>query len=430
MESYQSRFLELFGYGPQLMETQLVSRFIQGLNDDIRYQVDAGNPGTLAEAARIASIFEAGSKKRASSNFTPRPNDRTKKPFVPFQSRGSFNNGGAQRPNENSLGRGPTGLKSMARDVSASPALVSIARKHKLCIKCLGGGHFAHECRSPPASQAKKDAVMREHGGANAKANRVTLASGAEETGKIYAAFDKGTLSNQLSILEVELIFSEEKVRALVDSGSSHSFVHPRIVEKLGLETLPRADLVVELANGSRQTINRVVNELSFHLGGGESKACFHELPLGHFDVILGMDWLRKVRAKIHCHDRKLVWDDDKGVSHEIGGLRNSLKVKVMSQARFMKMNRVDKGVVFALFFNKPKEGGEVIPEEDFPILREFRDVFPEKLPGLPPMRELDHVIDLSPEAKPVAIPPYRFAPPELAELRSQLDEIIREWVY
>ena len=55
----------------------------------------------------------------------------------------------------------------------------------------------------------------------------------------------------------------------------------------------------------------------------------------------------------------------------------------------------------------------------------DFRDVFPESLPGLPPSRELDHVIDLSPEARPVAIPPYRFAPPELAELRSQLDELL-----
>ena len=84
VEIYQSRFLELFGYGPQLMETQLVSRFIQGLNDDIRFQVDAGNPSTLAEAARIVSNFEAGWKKRASSNFTPQPNDRTKKLLLPF----------------------------------------------------------------------------------------------------------------------------------------------------------------------------------------------------------------------------------------------------------------------------------------------------------------------------------------------------------
>ena len=213
----------------------------------------------------------------------------------------------------------------------------------------------------------------------------MTLVVVGGELERIYVAFDKGTLTNQLSVLEIELSLTDGKVRALVDSGSSHSFIHPRVVEKLILETLPRVDLVVELTNGSSQVINRVVKELGFSLGEGESKASFHELPLGHFDVILGMDWLEKVRAKIFCHERKLVWESDEGVVREIGGLKNSLKVKIMSQARFLKLNRVDKGVVLALFFNKPKDGGEVIPDEDLPILREFRDVFPEKLPGVPP---------------------------------------------
>ena len=112
-------------------------------------------------------------------------------------------------------------------------------------------------------------------------------------------------------------------------------------------------------------------------------------------------------------------------MKHEIVGLRNFLKVKIMSQARFVKLNQVDKGLVYALFFNKPLEGGEVIPEDDFTILHRFQDVFPKIFLGLPPSRELEHVIDLSPEARPVANPSYCFAPPELAELRSQLDELL-----
>ena len=74
---------------------------------------------------------------------------------------------------------------------------------------------------------------------------------------------------------------------------------------------------------------------------------------------------------------------------------------------------------------NTPKDGTNVIGDDDFPILQEFKDVFPETLPGLPPFRGVDHVIDLSPDAKPVAIPPYRFSLPELVELKSQLDEMI-----
>jgi len=43
----------------------------------------------------------------------------------------------------------------------------------------------------------------------------------------------------------------------------------------------------------------------------------------------------------------------------------------------------------------------------------------------MPPIREMDHVIDLHPNAKLVAFPPYQFATPKLTELRTQLDELL-----
>ena len=82
MDGYQGKFLELFGYGPKLEEGQLVSRFIHVLNDDLRFQVDAGNPKALPDVARMAGILEAGLKKRSAPNANPRVNDRVKKPFV------------------------------------------------------------------------------------------------------------------------------------------------------------------------------------------------------------------------------------------------------------------------------------------------------------------------------------------------------------
>ena len=106
VEVYQGKFLELFGYGPKLDEGQLISRFVQGLSDELRFQVDAGNPKTLAEAARMAGILESGLKKRSAPFANPRVNDHAKRPFVPnhvnrppqFQNQprqGGWNNGGA-----------------------------------------------------------------------------------------------------------------------------------------------------------------------------------------------------------------------------------------------------------------------------------------------------------------------------------------------
>nr|GFA67548.1 putative reverse transcriptase domain-containing protein [Tanacetum cinerariifolium] len=61
---------------------------------------------------------------------------------------------------------------------------------------------------------------------------------------------------------------------------------------------------------------------------------------------------------------------------------------------------------------------------EDIPVVREFPDVFPEDLSGLPPSREVEFRIDLIHGAMPVAKSPYRFAPTEMQELANQLKEL------
>ncbi|GKD85875.1 putative reverse transcriptase domain-containing protein [Tanacetum coccineum] len=61
---------------------------------------------------------------------------------------------------------------------------------------------------------------------------------------------------------------------------------------------------------------------------------------------------------------------------------------------------------------------------EDIPVVREFLEVFPEDLPGLPPVRQVEFQIDLIPGAAPVARAPYRLAPSEMQELSNQLQEL------
>nr|GEY04809.1 putative reverse transcriptase domain-containing protein [Tanacetum cinerariifolium] len=61
---------------------------------------------------------------------------------------------------------------------------------------------------------------------------------------------------------------------------------------------------------------------------------------------------------------------------------------------------------------------------ENIPVIREFSDVFPEELPGLPLVRQVEFQINLIPEAAPVARAPYRLAPSEMQELSNQLQEL------
>ncbi|GJS10127.1 putative reverse transcriptase domain-containing protein [Tanacetum coccineum] len=88
-------------------------------------------------------------------------------------------------------------------------------------------------------------------------------------------------------------------------------------------------------------------------------------IKLGSFDVVIGMDWLSKYRAKILC--------DEKVVHIPIDG--ETLIIRVMEK-------KADEKRL-----------------EDIPVVKEFPDVFPEDLPGIPPVRQVEFQIDLSLEA-------------------------------
>ncbi|KAL4388194.1 hypothetical protein GQ457_09G019920 [Hibiscus cannabinus] len=67
---------------------------------------------------------------------------------------------------------------------------------------------------------------------------------------------------------------------------------------------------------------------------------------------------------------------------------------------------------------------GEARPR-DIRTVCDFPGVFPEELPGLPPDREVEFVIETQADSAPVSISPYRMAPKELKELKTQLQELL-----
>ncbi|GKA12952.1 putative reverse transcriptase domain-containing protein [Tanacetum coccineum] len=115
-------------------------------------------------------------------------------------------------------------------------------------------------------------------------------------------------------------------------------------------------------------------------------------IKLGSFDVVIGMDWLSKYHARIIC--------DEKFVHIPIDGKTLIIRAQVMEKKSDEKRL------------------------EDIPVVREFPEVFPEDLPGLPPVRQVEFQIDLIPGAAPVARAPYRLAPSEMQELSNQLQEL------
>ena len=148
-------------------------------------------------------------------------------------------------------------------------------------------------------------------------------------------------------------------------------------------------------------------------------------VKLDDFDVILGMDFLvDKGGIPIPGAHSLLLMGDRPAV---IGAtMRPNSDVKLLSALQFKKGVRRQEPSYMAIPTTWEDGGEEVIPPQIEQVLVEFGDVMPKQLPKtLPPRRNIDHQIELVQGAKPPAKAPYRIAPPELEELRRQLNELL-----
>jgi hypothetical protein len=67
----------------------------------------------------------------------------------------------------------------------------------------------------------------------------------------------------------------------------------------------------------------------------------------------------------------------------------------------------------------------EGIKLEDIPVVCKYLNVFPDDLPGMPPDRDIEFIIELQPGIDPISKRPYRMPPNELAELKVQLQDLL-----
>ncbi|GJX68203.1 putative reverse transcriptase domain-containing protein [Tanacetum coccineum] len=151
-------------------------------------------------------------------------------------------------------------------------------------------------------------------------------------------------------------------------------------------------------------------------------------VELGSFDAIIGMDWLAKYQAIIVCAEKivRIPWGNETLIVRGDGSNRgNETRLNIISCTKTQKY--LLKGCQVFLAHVTTKKAEDKSKEkrlEDVPIVRDFPEVFPEDLPGLPPTRQVEFQIDLVPGAAPVARAPYRLAPSEMKELSEQLKEL------
>jgi hypothetical protein len=166
-------------------------------------------------------------------------------------------------------------------------------------------------------------------------------------------------------------------------------------------------------------TLNQGKDLLSIHLGQIFTKeVAFHvpvtlaewEFPTNmivlkgqDIDVIMGMNWLAQHKAILNTDLRTIK------LSHGHEEVLLSIPVAIPAKP-----------------FGRVYEA--VVPElQDIPVVCEFPNVFPEDLPGLPPERDVEFVIELKPGIAPISRRSYRMPPNESAELKTQLQDLLEK---
>nr|GFA04733.1 reverse transcriptase domain-containing protein [Tanacetum cinerariifolium] len=166
----------------------------------------------------------------------------------------------------------------------------------------------------------------------------------------------------------------------LFDLGSYKSFVDTRFSAMLDIYPIKiGASYEVELADGRVASTNIVLKGCTLNLVNHIFEIDLMPIELGTFDVIIGMDWLVK-------HDN------------------NSRR-----------------------FFNKHMSKSKEKRMEDVPVIHNFHEVFPEELPGLPSLKQVEFQINLVARAALVVRASYRLAPSEMKELSVQLQKLLEK---
>jgi hypothetical protein len=286
----------------------------------------------------------------------------------------------------------------------------------RVCFNCRETGHFIANC--PYAKKPTASAFSNSVNGPR------PLASGANRV-PVHSNNNFGNSNNQQmrqpqqsygrarvnhinaqedqeaqGVVLGEFLVSSVLATILFDSGASHSFISSSFVEKHNIPTvLLKAPLLTRTPGGDIKC-QLGCSRVRIILSGVEFLADLVVLKSKGIDVILGMDWLRQHHGLISCADK---------VVH----LTNPDGIQVTCHTRGHRPDIM----VFSM---------EAKSIEDVPVVREYPDVFLEELPGMPPDRDIEFVIDLIPGTSPIAKRPYRMAAPELAELKKQLRELQR----
>jgi hypothetical protein len=223
-----------------------------------------------------------------------------------------------------------------------------------------------------------------------------------KKTGRIYYTQVATTPEGEPVMMGTFLVANYPAV-ILFDSGASHTFISKKFVEKYCIPYIKSMEgFIIHLPGGQIFT-----KEVAFHVPVTLAERDFPTnmmvLKGQDIDVILGMNWLAQHKAILNT--------DLRTIRLSYGQEEVLLSIPVATIAKPF-------GRVYEV----------IIPEiQNILVVCEFQDIFPKDLPGLPPERDVEFVIELKPGTAPISRRSYQMTPNELAELKNQLQDLLEK---
>ncbi|GJU39526.1 putative reverse transcriptase domain-containing protein [Tanacetum coccineum] len=400
LTTYTRRFQELVLLCTRMVpdEEDKVERFIGGLPDNIQGNVIAAEPTRLQDAIRVANNLmdqklkgyarNAENKRRFDNN--PRDN-RGQQPTFKRQNVGgqnvarAYTAGSNERKGLHHEGSCTVRCGNYKRvghmtrycmvDVAPNTQRTPVGNQPGIvCYECGRPGHFKKDCPK-----------LRNQNRGNKTGNKT---GSNEATSKAYVI---GGVSNPDSnVITGMFLLNNCYASMLFDSGADRSFVSYTCSALLdvALSTLDTS-YAVELVDGRISETNVILRGCTLGLLGHPFDIDLMPVELGSFDVIIGMDWLAKYHAVIVCDEKivRIPYGDKvliiRGEDCDSG---SKSKLNIISCTKTQKYIQKGCQVYLAQVISKKAEDkSEDKRLEDVPIVREFLEVFPKDLPGLPP---------------------------------------------
>ncbi|GJV55867.1 putative reverse transcriptase domain-containing protein [Tanacetum coccineum] len=358
---------------------------IGGLPDNIHENVMSARPKTFDFAIELANDL----MDKKLRTYAERQNDNKRK-----ADDSSRNN---QQPHKK---------QNVARAYTAGPGeKKAYTGTLPLCTKC--NYHHTGQC-APKCGNCKRN----NNGNGTAQ-------------GRAYALGGRDA-SPDSNVITGTFLLNNRYATILFDTGADRSFVSNTFSALINITpTTLESHYDVELADGKIIRVNTIIRGCTLNFMNHPFNIDLMPVPLGSFDVIIGMDWLTKYHGVIIC-DEKIVrvpFGREMLIFQGNGNnQREESRLNIISCTKAQEYLSKGCDVFLAHITTKEaKDKSEGKRLEDVPIVRDFLEVFPQDLPGIPPARQIEFQIDLVPSVAPVARAPYRLAPSEMKELAEQL---------